>query len=184
MTMQMSFVLTQVFLKINVHAIEVTAKQSIKIFGMWDQPRRIVTWDDIKSKKLTWRQLRKLEFKVSDLKNIQPCKHEWIQRGCVTLHDLKDMVNFPVNPIADMHADIGEIWSMEWTADDMRQMGLTYEQLKSKGLTIEIMKFFNMPLSAWVNLGFKTTDIVSGPMSLHVFGMEEDELRKIICDYV
>ena len=166
-----------------VQTIEITPTQSISIFGWWDQPRTILTWDDIKLKKLTWRKLRNLNFNASDLQHIQGAKEEWIKRGGLTLNDVSDMTAFPVNPFTDMHADLGEVWSMKWTPEQMTAMGITYNDLLRKGLNIEIMAHFNMPLSSWVLLGFCQDNIVQGHMSERVFGMDEDELRRIIADY-
>jgi hypothetical protein len=160
--------------------MEVTAAQSVAIFGWWDQPRRIVTWDDIKAKELTWKQLRRLRFSSSALKTLQPDKHEWIQRSMLTLHDMVDAIVFPVNPIADMRADLGEVWSMQWTPEQMLAMNVTYNDLLSKGLTIQIMAHFGFPLSIWMQLGFTEQHIKGEDMCKHVFGISEVELRNIM----
>lgn len=175
--------LTSVFLARDRNIIQIESKQSIKIFGWWDQPRLILTWDDIKCKNLTWAQLRKMNFTVDQLKRIQGDKTQWIQRGGLKLSDLLDTTVFPINPISDMQADIGEVWSMKWTSDQMKSMGITYEDFLRKGMTPEIMAHFNLSLSQWVSLGFQSKHIVYGLMSKRVFGIEEEELRRIIRDY-
>lgn len=161
-------------------AIEITASQSIAIFGWWDQPRSIVTWDDVKAKELTWSQLRRLRFSSSALKELQPDKHEWINRSLLTLHDMRDTIVFPVNPISDMRADIAEVWTMRWTPDELQDMGVTYNDLVAKGLTMQIMAHFNYPLSMWMQLGFAEEHIKGENMCLHVFGVHEPELRRIM----
>jgi hypothetical protein len=158
---------------------EATASQSLAVFGWWDQPRRIVTWDDIKSKQFTWQQLRRLHFPAAALHAMQPDKHEWINRSLLTLTDMSDTTVFPIHPIADMRADISEVWAMGWRAADLHAMGVTYADLVAKGLTMHIMAHFNFPLSMWMDLGF-SEDHIKGAMSEHVFGVSEDELRKIM----
>jgi alpha-amylase/alpha-mannosidase (GH57 family) len=160
--------------------MEVTPGQSVAIFGWWDQPRNIVTWDDVKAKKLSWRQLRRLRFSSAALKQLQPDKLEWIHHSLLTLHDMVDTIVFPVNPIVDMRADLGEVWSMQWTPDQMLDMRLTYDDLVSKGLTIQIMAHFSFPLSMWMQLGFAEQHIKGDDMSKHVFGLSETELRNIM----
>lgn len=134
-------------------------------------------------KNLMWKQLRRMGFTPEQLRRIQSDKNQWIQRGAITLSDLTDTTIFPINPIRDMHADIGEVWSMKLNLEQMKSMDITYEDLIRKGMTLEIMSHFNLCLSSWVMLGFKEKHILPGPMSRHVFGVEEEELRKILPDY-
>jgi len=159
--------------------MEVTASQSLAFFGWWDQPRFIVTWDDIKAKQFTWQQLRRLNFSAESLYNLQPDKHEWINRSMMTLADMPDTTIFPINPIRDMRADIAEVWSMAWSPDELNAMRVTYSDLVSKGLTMQLMTHFNFPLSMWLQLGFNE-DHIKPAMSELVFGVDEDELRMII----
>ena len=139
-----------------------------------------MTWDDVKATELTWAQLRKLNFSAAALHKLQPDKHEWISRSLLTLNDMRDTTIFPINPIVDMRADIGELWSMRCTAQDLHAMGVSYDDLVAKGLTIQIMAHFNYALSMWMQLGFREEHIKSEDMCFHVFGVEEAELRRIM----
>ena len=47
----------------------------------------------------------------------------------ITLADLLDMTCFPVNPFEHLHADLAEVWSMRWSADELNQLHVTFEQL-------------------------------------------------------
>ena len=130
--------------------MEINALQSIRLFGLWEQPRCIVNWDDLKALRHSWRTLRtQYEFSAMDLQCIQPDKAEWILRGQLTLHDLPDMLVFPINPYTDMGADIGEVWGMRWPVELQVMMGVTYSHMHSRGMTPEIMSYFNFPLSQW-----------------------------------
>ena len=138
--------------------MEISPLQSIRIFGFWQsQPRQFIKWKDILEHNLTWKHLRNaIGLQASDLKALQPDKDEWIRRGGVTLFDLPDMKVFPVNPFTDLKADLAEVWAMRWSADTMAEIGITYEQMLSRGLSADIMARLQMPLSSWQALQMKT----------------------------
>lgn len=107
-------------------------------------------------------------FTALELHTLQPDKSEWVKRGALTLHDMLDMTVFPLNPISDMHADLAELWSMQWTVEELVRMDVTFSQIKMCGLNHRIMMHFGFPLSAWSKLGFDC------PAAL---AMQDDELR-------
>ena len=165
--------------------MEISAAQSIKIFGMWDQPRVILLWDDVKAQCLTWRRLRAdYAFSAAQLKTLQPDRSEWINRGALTLYEMLDMTVFPVNPLVDMRADLAEMWSMRWTPDQLSSMHVTYDQMRVRGLTPSLMKHFNYPLSGWMTLGFQHShcEALVDEAVLLVFGMPKAELRTILLE--
>ena len=156
--------------------MRVTAQQSVQIFGWWDQPRTIVVWDDLKHNNLSWRKLRtEYGFSARDLHTIQPQVREWVARGQLTLHEVCDMSIFPVNPFTDLGADLGEVWSMKWSAEELASMGVTYDQMLVRGITPEIMRCFSFPLSSWMRLGFERRHVLSADVA-SVFGMGVDEV--------
>lgn len=132
---------------------------------------------------VSWRTLRlKHQFEPEELRTIQPDKHEWIRRGQLTLHDLPDMLVFPINPYDDMGADLGEVWSMQWSGDLLAKMNVTYEQMTRHGLTLDLMKVINKPLSFWQALQLSSAhaqdmreDVVED-----VFGLTKPELITIL----
>ena len=165
-----------------VRSIRVDALQSVKLFGLWDQPRELVSWEDVRKKGLSWRILRSnFNFSTEELYKLQPDKKKWISFGRLTLHDLPEMKCFPINPIQDMCADLGEIWSMRWQATDLAEMNVTFLQLQRSGMTPEIMKHFNFPLSEWLMLGLDVQYVK--PEFEYVFGMPVDEVRELISDF-
>lgn len=152
-------------------SILLSARQSISIFGLWDQPRQILEWQDITSRSLTWRALRdSLELTPEQLRQVQPCVEDWVNRACITLHDLPDMMCFPVNPFIHLHADLAEVWSMRWSSDTLKQLSVTFDQLRAKGMTVQVMQHFNFTLGQWMNLGLT---------QLHVKNMDEDGVRRV-----
>jgi len=162
--------------------MKINPEQSIKLFGWWDQPRSYVNWNDIKSKQLSWKTLRlEFGFTAEELYTLQRDKEEWIKRGQLTLYDVSDMRMFPIHPFKDMRADIGEIWNMKWSPDLLYEMGVTYEEMRDEGLSVEIMKHFGFPLSCWQKLGLKASH-VTAEMSL-IFGLDMKELCVILQEY-
>ena len=162
--------------------MEINALQSIRLFGLWEQPRHIVNWDDLKALRHSWRTLRtQYEFSAMDLQCIQPDKAEWILRGQLTLHDLPDMLVFPINPYTDMGADIGEVWSMRWPVELQVMMGVTYSHMHSRGMTPQIMSYFNFPLSQWQALQFlqRDADKLAEHEVQEIFSISKAELLAI-----
>lgn len=166
--------------------LEVTPKQSIAIFGLWDQPRRVLEWSDITSRNLTWAVLRtQIGFTSQQLMHIQPRPAEWVNRACIKLHDLPDMSCFPVNPFTHLHADLAEVWSMHWAADTLKQFNVTYDQLRARGMTPSVMKHFGFTLSQWMNLGFLEDHVahLDDDSTEALFDMRRDEVLDIIQNY-
>ena len=157
--------------------------QSVKIFGFWDQPRRIVMWDDFKTLNLTWHTLRtEYGFTTQQLHTIQSDKREWIIRGGITLHDLEEMSIFPINPFSDLNADLAEVWSMQWSVHELAAMNVTFDQFVDRGITADIVRCFNFPLSAWCELGLKPGHIHNETMA-RAFGLPYADLVKILEDH-
>jgi hypothetical protein len=163
--------------------MELTARESIRFFGLWDQPRTMLAWEDIKSRRYSWRTLRdEYFFSRENLQRLQPDKGEWIKRGALTLHDLVDMSIFPINPISDLHADLAEIWSMHWTPEQMALMGVTYAQMRRTGLNFAIMQHFGYSIQSWSSLQLDARDVAqfSDNESVSLFGLPSQEVQAIL----
>lgn len=159
--------------------MQLSPEQSIQIFGYWDQPREFLSWDDVKSKSLSWKELR-LTHKCTprDLHRLQPEKEEWLKRGQLTLHDAWDLSVFPVNPFTDLRADLAEVWQMQWSADALVAMGVTYDQLQQQGMSEDIMHQFRFPLSSWQKLQLRSEHVT--PRMASNFGLSTGEVQKIL----
>ena len=166
--------------------MQVSARDSIRIFGWWDQPRNVLTWSDCKEHGYTWGILRDdLGFAPQQLHVLQKDKVEWVHRGGLRLCDLPEMTMFLVNPLSDMRADIGELCVMQWRVATLASMGVTYAQMVNAGMTPRIMTFFRFPLSDWVLLGLKQTHIEhwTEAEALGAFGVGLGELWAILRDH-
>ena len=166
--------------------MEVTPVQSIAVFGWWAQPRSVVAWDDIKKLNASWRRLRtEYGFTSEQLAKLQPDKSEWVKRGALTLHDMPDMLAFPVNPFVDLGADIAEVWSMQWPVELLVQMEVTFEHMRTRGLSPQLMRHFAIPLSGWQQLKLQIGDLDSWSDDdvESVFNLDRSELRDILDSY-
>jgi hypothetical protein len=165
--------------------MELDPHQSVRIFGWWAQPRLTLAWEDIKQKNLSWRHLRDLGLKPEELMLVQPDKMQWIQRGGLQLHDILDMTVFPVNPLTDYRADLAELWNLQCTPEQLREMGVTYRQLVERGLNPQIMFYFNFSLSQWMKLGMAEHDIeaLKDRECEAIFGMPKTEVAAIVADF-
>ena len=167
--------------------MQVTPAQSVIIFGWWNQPRRMVCWENLKALNMPWRRLRtELEFTPEQLHKVQPDKREWVARGALTLHDLPEMRVFPVNPFLDLNADLAEVWSMQWPADVLADMGVTYEQMQRRGLNPQFMEHLNYSVGGWhlLKMGSRHLDERwSEQQCNRVFQVGLDELRLILANF-
>lgn len=170
-----------------INQMEVTPLQSIQIFGLWDQPRTMAGWEHIKALNMSWRRLRQeLKFTPQQLQKIQPEKKEWVQRGALTLHDLPEMVIFPINPFVDLSADLGEVWSMRWGADLLADMGVTYEQMVRRGLNPRFMQHLNYSVGGWFLLKFEAKHLDESwtdEACKAVFGACKLEMKSILRNF-
>jgi len=166
--------------------ILVSARQSIAIFGLWDQPRQVLEWQDITARNLTWRTLRdSIELDAEQLRRVQPDPVEWVHRACITLKDLPDMTCFPVNPFAHLHADLAEVWSMRWPAETLKQLNVTYEQLRDKGMDAHVMQHFGFTLGQWMGLGLQQqhVSVMDAEAVARCFEMRKEEVLEVAVHY-
>jgi len=163
--------------------MEISPLQSIRFYGLWDQPRRVLVWEDITAKCYSWRRLRQeIGLTPKELMTVQPSPEEWVNRGALQLADLPDMLCFPVNPFTHLHADLAEVWGMRWSAELLSQMKVTYDQLRAKGMSVHVMTHFGFTLSQWINLALQTHHVESmtDEQVTHLFQMPKNEIVGII----
>jgi hypothetical protein len=174
-----------IFWNLESETIILTPEQSVMIFGWLGQPRLTLVWEDIKLRSWTWRNLREFGLSAEQLHAIQPDKFEWIQRGGLQMKDLPDMTVFPINPLTDFRADLGEVWNMKYTPAQMHSMGITFDHLLQAGLTPPVMYYFNFPLSAWhtLNFGESHARLMNDSDVEQVFRIQKHELLDILCTF-
>lgn len=158
--------------------IPLDALQSIKIFGALDQPRNMLSWSQVKQRRLLWNFLRELQISSEKLCVLQPNKKEWICAACITPDDCLDAVDLQIHPLHDFCMDLAQLWKFSYTAPQLLKMNITYNDFCKCGLTPEIMYYFGFTLSSWIELGFRSTDLT--PDHEHVFALPYDELKTIL----
>ncbi len=164
-------------------SMEISALQSIRFYGLWDQPRRVLVWEDITAKCYSWRRLRQeIGLSPRELMTIQPSPQEWVLRGALQLADLPDMTCFPVNPFTHLHADLAEVWGMRWSSEVLSQMRVTYDQMRAKGMNVHVMAHFDFTLSQWINLAFQVhhAETMTNEQMQGLFQMSKHEIVGII----
>jgi hypothetical protein len=163
-------------------ALNISAVQSVVLFGWWKQPILTLSWNDVKCQHFTWRQLRSIGLEADMLIKLQPDKQEWLQRGGIQVRDLLDMTVFPVNPLTDFGVDLAELWQLQCTASTMASMGVKMEHLYAKGMTSDIMAAFAFSLSDWMELSFteEHASNLSNDECLRIFLLEKHELTRLL----
>ncbi len=163
-------------------AVRVTSLQSVRLFGIFRQPIMVLSWHDVKQHNFTWRNLRALGLEAQELKQLQPDKNEWLQRGGIQVADLIDMIVFPVNPLTDFGVDLAELWQMRCSTCTLISMGVTFDHLVAKGITPQIMSAFALPLSDWTELGFglQHAEAMSTLDCEQVFGIQKTEFLHML----
>lgn len=101
---------------------------------------------------------------------MQPDASSWRQHASITLHDCLEMTQWPLHPIRDLNADLGDIISMRWTPDQMVRLGISLDDLVGIGMESDVMCMFGYPLTAWIHLGLKRN---------HVMSMSDADIRRV-----
>jgi hypothetical protein len=143
----------------------------------------MLSWDDIKERNLSWKYLRStLEFTPEELQRVQPDKLEWICSQRITIADCKDAMILKINPLTDMLCDLGEMWKLMSrdgvSVEDLSNMGVNFTQMKHRGLTPEIMFYFDLPITDWMILGMQVEDLTIE--HTRVFQLPLDEIKYIV----
>ena len=162
--------------------IPLTPGQSVTIHG-WMRPKDTLSWMDVLANgKLSMEYLH-CHTKIPNelLHRMQPDIKAWVKANRVSLSDAPNFINvWAAHPIKDLKSDLGDIIGFHWDAKTMRQVGVTYCDLREVGMTHETMGLFGYTLYEWSTLGFSRADAdaVSAPLLVRLFCMTKvDVLR-------
>ena len=74
---------------------------------------------------------------------------------------------------------------MHWTPEILKQLNVTYDQLRVRGMTPVVMQHFGFTLSQWMNLGFHEDHAANmdDESTQVLFEMRRDEVIEIISNY-
>jgi hypothetical protein len=160
--------------------VELTPPQIVSIFG-WFNLQPYLRWEDVeKNPKISFRFLRDVGLTPTQLHTIQPDVQPWKQYASITLHDCLEMTQWPAHPIHTLKADLADIISMRWTADQMMVMGINIDELVQLGMLPDLMTLFAYSLGSWTTLGLTQKHVanMTDTEILRVFGMSR---MRVLC---
>jgi len=164
--------------------VHLSAPQIVSLFGWNFRIKPFLSWEDVQNTPgMTFRSLRRLGLSPIQLHTLQPDAAAWRQHGTLTLHDCTDMTLWPVHPIRNLRADLADIISMHWTPEQMKQLGVTVDDLMHVGMTADIMCMISYPLSAWLRLGLTKlhVDTLTENEIQRVFHLSHEQLQTVMC---
>ena len=134
--------------------VDLTARQSVLIFGWWN-PRRKLVWSDVLKVKLTLDKLISIGLQAPDLMLMQPDPVEWVKHTGASLKHARFMQAWGANPFVHFNADLADVLSMKPTCVEMVRMNINHEQLVEKGMNELTEKMFKFDEEEWGMLGKK-----------------------------
>ena len=134
--------------------------QSCQIHG-WLNPKRTLDWNDICSNSaITVRCCRRSGISGDTLKSLQPDVHMWIRHKGVGLADVPWMLEWPLHPIYDLHANLGDLATAHLSANVMARLGITYDFLRSiMNMSDDWMRVLHYSPPEWAQMGFTDQDV-------------------------
>jgi hypothetical protein len=159
-----------------------TPTQSITIHG-WFNPKRMLCWKDFSTNKnITTKLCNSCGVDDEMLYSIQPCLQAWIDTCEVSFQDVKYMTKWPLHPFTHLHGYIPDLVEHKYDAKLLLKLGINYQFLVSKSMTIEWMKMLNFSIKDWAYLGFDPTTMSDNNIST-VFGMDRSTLQLMLTSY-
>ena len=136
--------------------VSLTPIQSITIHG-WFTPKRMLSWKDLCADATITTELCS-SCGIGDelLYVMQPCLQKWIEVRGATFKDVRYMTKWPLHPFDDLHGYIPDLISNRYKAPLLHKIGIDYQRLLDKNMTIDWMKMFNYSTSDWALLGFNS----------------------------
>lgn len=135
--------------------VNLLPSQSIGLYG-WRSPLRIINWKIIAERTdLTFRKLYSFGLNEKQLLLVQSDKHMWINTGKIQLCDIGLVPSWKIHATKDMNpkASIVDIAQLNLSAEFLHHTGVTFSDLVSAGLTLNMMLILKFDLTAWVHLG-------------------------------
>ena len=133
--------------------INITAQQSVSIYG-YKKPLRVLNWKSVADREdLTFKKLFGLVITEKQLQVIQPDKMIWINEKGLQLAHITSVPSWKIHVTRDMHASIVEIAMLNLTPQFLQHTGVTFSDLVSSGLTLNLMMILKLDLTSWIHLG-------------------------------
>lgn len=136
--------------------------QSTRVHGWGDKLKTTLTWRDVEDREdIDFDLLMSANVDPRELKRLNPDTRAWVQHaGCRAQH-AKEMLAWPAHPLLDLGGDLSDIIALRATSKQLKQMGVTYRQLRDVGLTPETMRLMNLNFQGWIDMGMTNDDTVN-----------------------
>jgi hypothetical protein len=135
--------------------IDLLPSQAVNIYG-WKKPLRILNWKVVCERTdLTFRRLFSIGLDEKQLSTLQPDKHLWISTKKIVLADIGLAPSWKIHAIDDLipKATIVDIAQQNLSAEYLLHTGVTFTDLVSAGLTLNLMLILKFDLTSWIHLG-------------------------------
>lgn len=136
--------------------------QSCTVHG-WLNPKRTLHWDDlVRLPSATLQRCMGVAgLSASDLKLLQPDVRMWVRHKGVGLGDVPAMLEWPLHPIYDLGANIGDLATMHYSPEVMLRLGITYPFLRDcMHMDDDWMRVLRYSPSEWGMMGFTRQEAV------------------------
>jgi hypothetical protein len=135
--------------------VELLPSQAVYVYG-WKMPLRIINWKSVCERTdLTFRKLWSIGLDEKQLYTLQPDKHLWISTKKIVLADVGLVPDWKIHVVNDLipKATIVDIAQQNLSADFLLHTGVTFTDLVSAGLTLNMMLILKFKLESWIHLG-------------------------------
>lgn len=135
--------------------IDLLPSQAVHLYG-WRKPLRIINWKTVSERPdLTFRKLFSIGLDEKQLSTLQPDKHVWISTKKIVIGDVGLVPSWKINVANDLipKATIVDIAQQNLSAEYLLHTGVTFTDLVSAGLTLNMMLILKFNLTSWVHLG-------------------------------
>ena len=140
--------------KMSEGSIPLTAVQSVTLHG-WLTPKRMLSWKDVcASKSITPALCSSCGIDDELLYLLQPSLHLWIEMCGVSFKDVRYMTRWPLHPFQDLGGYIPDLIENHYEASLLHKLGIDYQLLTDRNMTVEWMKMFKYSERDWALLGF------------------------------
>jgi hypothetical protein len=162
-------------------SLKLTPGQAVTVHGWWEA-RLTLTWNDIRlNDSYTLDHLLAANISLLQLYALQPDVKAWIRAGKFSKTDFMRVYKiWNAQLIEDFGADLSDVIHLQYTVDELLEVGITYNVLLRLGLTPEIMQLFGITLLSWIRLGFAREHAhgMDDATTQRVFGMLRDDVLR------
>ena len=107
---------------------------------------------------------------------LQPDVHKWLDEGKVSMHDVPNMLAWPLHPVQHLRGDISDLATMKYSSAVLGKLGITYSYMRSQLLMDDDwMKMLRYKPCEWgqhLKFDEQSADEMGDLRVFKVFGMD------------